>query len=349
MTASQPLEIGLPTRGLCPYCAPMLIRTFLALAAGLSFANAELKFKDGDRVLWLGDSVTANGTHIAYVDAYLRARWPDKNIHFMNLGLPSETACGLSEPHHPWPRPDVHERIDRVIDKLDFDWAVVCYGVNDGIYHPFNELRFTRYTDGITRLVDKLSKGGAKVILVSPAAFDAGSVNPKRLLPDGGGDYGFRTPYVGYNEVMLKYAEWTEDFEGPAELKINITRPVTDAIAARRAVDPKFKTGDGVHPNAEGYLMIAKVLLENFGIPQTEFGTGLDLNNLLSNDLPAPQRKIVDLAQKRNSVLSVSYREHVGHRRPGAPKNPMPLPDALEKSAALEKEIRSTAKELGGQ
>jgi hypothetical protein len=51
----------------------MPIRILLALAASLSFANADLKFKDGDRVLWLGDSVTANGTHIAYVEKEIRS------------------------------------------------------------------------------------------------------------------------------------------------------------------------------------------------------------------------------------------------------------------------------------
>ena len=46
------------------------------------------------------------------------------------------------------------------------------------------------------------------------------------------------------------------------------------------------------------------------------------------------------LALKRHHMLSTSYREHVGHKRPGAPKNPMPLAEALEKAAALEKQIR---------
>ena len=323
------------------------MKLLLLLVAALTLsaaAQAELCFKDGERVLWLGDSVTAAGRHIAYIDAYLQARWPDAEIHFMNAGLSSETASGKSEPHHPWPRPCVHERLDRVIDKLDFDWAVVCYGINDGIYHPYNELLFTAYTDGMTRLVRKLHKAGAKVVLVSPVPFDAGSVNPKILLPDGDGDFGYKTPYRNYNNVMLQFAAWVDDFDGPAAIKVNITNPVTEAIAARRAKEPGFKTGDGVHPNAAGSLLIAKVLLDAFGIPEGELGEGVDLNKLGTPKLTAPQRQIVSLAEKKNALLSVSYREHVGHKRPGAPKNPMPLDHALEKAADLDQQIRKLAR-----
>ncbi len=327
----------------------MFPRALALLCGSLSVAHAELRFKDGDRVLWLGDSVTAAGTHIAYIDAYLRARWPGQDVHFMNLGLASETACGLSEPHHPWPRPDVHERIGRIIDKLEFDWAVVCYGVNDGIYHPFDKGRFEAFKGGVTRLANKLAEGGAKVILVSPIPFDAGSVDPAQLLPAGGGDYGFRTPYRDYNQVMLRYADWVESFGGPAEIKVNITRPVTDAIADRRAREPGFKTGDGVHPNAEGSLLIAKVLLEAFGVPPEEFGEGLDMDKLLSPELPAAGKQIVKLAQNKNRTLSVSYREHVGHKRPGAPKDPLPLAEALSRSAEIDRAMETLATALAGQ
>ena len=37
---------------------------------------------------------------------------PEVGIDIVNLGLGSETVSGLSEPDHPYPRPDLHERID---------------------------------------------------------------------------------------------------------------------------------------------------------------------------------------------------------------------------------------------
>ncbi len=327
---------------------PPTLRTLpLLCALGLAAqtpttARADLCFRPGERVLWLGDSVTAGGRHIAYIDAYLRARWPDADIHFMNCGLASETASGLSEAHHPWPRPCVHERLDRVIEKLEFDWAVVCYGINDGIYAPFSDENFAAYRDGMSRAVEQLHAAGAKVILLSPMPFDAPSVGGK-LLPAGGGDYGFKTPFAGYNDVMLRYAGWVRDYGGPAELKVDITTPVTDAIAARRAADPGFDTGDGVHPNPEGSHLIAKVLLESFGVPRAEFAEGLDFGRLLEPDLPDAQREIVALALQRDATLAVAYREHVGHKRPGAPENPPSLEGALAAAEGIEAAIRKLA------
>ena len=299
----------------------------LTLALTLQLAStygADRFLKDGQRILWLGDSVTANGTHIGLIDAYLLAQNPDLHITNMPCGLPSETACGLSEPLHPWPRPNVHERLDRAIQKLDFDVAVICYGVNDGIYYPFSEERFKTYQEGMTKLIDKLKANGAKIVALTPAPFDAGSFPQAKLLPEGEKEYGYTKVYKGYNEVMKRYAKWV--MEQDVDLAIDITNPLTAAIAEKRRADPQFKSGDGVHPNAGGYAMLAKIILDGLG------ENGADLDQVTA------EKKA--LALKKHHLLATSYREHVGHKRPGAPKNPMPLPEALEKAAALEKQIR---------
>ena len=281
--------------------------------------------EDGQRILWLGDSVTANGTHIGLIDAYLMTQMPGLKITNMPCGLPSETACGLSEPLHPWPRPNVHERLDRAIEKLDFDVAVVCYGVNDGIYYPFSEERFNTYQQGMSKLIEKLKASGATVIALTPAPFDAGSFPKDKLLPAGAKEYGYTKVYQDYNEVMKRYAQWVLE-ESPADLKIDITNPLTAAIAEKRQADPSFKSGDGVHPNNETYAMLAEIILRGLGT------VGADLG-----DVPEDKKK---LALKRHHMLGTSYREHVGHKRPGAPKNPMPLAEALEHAKTLEKQIR---------
>ena len=286
---------------------------------------SEFAIEDGQRVLWLGDSVTANGTHIGLIDAYLLTQHPELHITNMPCGLSSETACGLSEPLHPWPRPDVHERLDRAIAKLEFDVAIVCYGVNDGIYYPFSEERFKTYQDGMSRLIGKLKASGAKVIALTPAPFDAGSFPQDKLLPEGAEEYGFTKVYKDYNEVMKRYAKWVVE-ESSADQTIDITNTLTEAIAERRKKDPTFKSGDGVHPNDAGYAMLAEIILRGLG------DRGADLARIVE------EKKV--LALKRQSMLGTSYREHVGHKRPGAPENPMPLEEALKKADEIEANIR---------
>ena len=104
--------------------------------------DAERFFKRNDRVVFLGDSNTYAGDWIEWLDAWQRKAHPDWKLDVLNLGLSSETTTGLSEPTHPFPRPDVRERLGRVLERTRPNVVVFCYGMNDAIYHPFSEERF---------------------------------------------------------------------------------------------------------------------------------------------------------------------------------------------------------------
>src|SRR5690349_8417029 len=163
---------------------PRFLLALAALAAAPALAPAEEKFflRDGQRVLFLGDSNTYAGHYVSYLDAYLRTRFPGQKFELINLGLPSETVSGLSEPDHPYPRPDVHERLDRALARTKPDVVVACYGMNDGIYYPFSEERFRKYQDGMRRLIDRVKASGAAVVLMTTPPFDPQPVRDK-LLP----------------------------------------------------------------------------------------------------------------------------------------------------------------------
>ena len=52
--------------------------------------------------------------------------------------------------------------LDRVLARTKPDVVVLCYGMNDGIYYPFSEERFKKYQDGMTDVIDRVTKAGAK-------------------------------------------------------------------------------------------------------------------------------------------------------------------------------------------
>ena len=97
----------------------------------------------------------------------MRRAHPGSRFDFINVGLPSETASGLSEPDHPYPRPTVHERLDRILAKTKPDVVFACYGMNDGIYYPFSKERFKKYDEGLNVLIDKVKKAGGLVAEVA--------------------------------------------------------------------------------------------------------------------------------------------------------------------------------------
>jgi lysophospholipase L1-like esterase len=125
-------------------------RAILALVLLLSscdhlFSAATNGVPDARRIVFLGDSITYSGLYVDYIEAVLLTQFPNRDIELINIGLPSETVSGLSEPGHAggaFPRPNLHERLDRVLQKLKPDLVLACYGMNDGIYYPFGEERF---------------------------------------------------------------------------------------------------------------------------------------------------------------------------------------------------------------
>ena len=130
-------------------------------------------------VLVLGDSITWAGAWVVSVEAWFRMTHPKASTEFINLGLPSETVSGLSEPGHAggsFPRPDLHERLQRALDKIHPDLVVACYGMNDGIYFPWSEDRGKRHFDGIQRLRDAVAAAGASSRAVGAGARAPGVV-----------------------------------------------------------------------------------------------------------------------------------------------------------------------------
>ena len=85
---------------------PLRSILFLLVVCSNLSASAEQprKIRSGETVLFLGDSITHSGGYIVELEARLRSLHPDKEFTLINLGLPSETCSGLSEPAHPFPR-----------------------------------------------------------------------------------------------------------------------------------------------------------------------------------------------------------------------------------------------------
>lgn len=309
---------------------------FLSGLAALVFLSpaAFAEPPQAKRIVFLGDSITQAGRYIEIVEAALVAQYPDANKTLIPLGLSSETVSGLSEPGHAggqFPRPDLHERLDRVLAKAKPDLIVACYGMNDGIYHPLDAERTKAFQDGMTKLHDKAIKAGAKIIHITPPVFDPLPIKA-RVLPAGREKY--EQPFEGYNGVLDAYSKWLLDMRAERKwVVLDLHGPMNDTIAAKRKTDPQFTFAkDGVHPSAEGQLFIARVLLDAWGLKVKADGTPDRANGAA----------ILALVQKKHAILRPAWLGHVGHKRPGIAKG-LPLEEAEQQVAALDANIRKLA------
>lgn len=194
--------------------------------------DALSQLRSANRIVFLGDSITYSGQYIETIEAYFVTRFPERRIEFLNLGLPSETVSGLSEEGHAagkFPRPELRERLGRVLEKAKPDLVFACYGMNDGIYLPFNEQRFQEFKDGIFRLREQATAAGAKIIHVTPPTFDEVK----------GGHPGYAATLDHYSDWLLgqRKAGWeVVDLHGPDEPRPRRTPPARAGLFFSRAM-----------------------------------------------------------------------------------------------------------------
>ena len=319
---------------------PCIAAVLLALAAN---AASQPSLDGVKRVIFLGDSITYSGGYVDILEAAARVDHPARAIEFINLGLPSETVSGLSEPGHAggqFPRPTVHERLDRVLAKTKPDLIVACYGMNCGMYYPLSEERFAKYREGIELLRKKAAAAGAKVIHFTPPVFDPVPIKA-RLLPAGLAEY--KQPFEGYNTVLDRYSEWLLQQRAQGWLVFDTHFPMAKFLADARATDPAFKlAGDGVHINATGHWLIAREVLRAFDAPAEKLAEAKDGAAFLAAIHPRGA-ELLKLIAQRQAVMKDAWLSECGHLRPGM-KRGLPVAEAQAKWAELEKQIAEVAK-----
>jgi lysophospholipase L1-like esterase len=201
----------------------------------------------------------------------------DDAFEFLNLGLPSETVSGLSEPghaHDSFPRPNLHDRLERLLQVTKPDLVIACYGMNDGIYYPFDPKKFERYQRGVHLLRDRVLKSKARLILITPPTFDPTPIE-NRTLPGGLSEY--RQPYIGYNDVLDRYSEWLLDQRTNGWTVIDVHFAMNGYLRQQRAKDPAFTlASDGVHLDDTGHWLMAQAILYGLKVPTIDSSATVD-------------------------------------------------------------------------
>lgn len=303
-----------------------LLFVLVSLHAGLSYADEPISPK-GKRVLFLGDSITHAGGYVAVLETAMRLQDPTVKLEFLNVGLPSETVSGLSEPGHAggaFPRPDLHERLGRVLEQVKPELVIACYGMNDGIYYPLGDDRFQSFKNGMERLHAAVEKSGAKIIHLTPAFFDALPIKD-RLLPAGRDEY--RQPYEGYDEVLTAYAKWLLSKQSEGWVVLDVHEAMKSTVLKQRESNPTFTfAGDGVHPNFEGQLVIAEPLAGYWKV---------DLGLIQANP---HGKQLLDLVSKKQNLQKLAWLTATKHVRPGIPAGLL-LDEAAKEAEKVNQQI----------
>ncbi len=278
-------------------------------------------------IVFLGDSITFGGGYVAGFDAWLLTQKLEPAPRVINAGLASETVSGLSEEGHAdgrFPRPDLAERLDRVLALTRPDLVFACYGINCGIYEPLDEERFRRYREGIEQLKRKVEAAGGTLVLVTPPSYD---------------DQRKKGPF-SYNAVLDHYADWLLARRTDGWLVVDLHGPMTAELARRRQADPDFTfQPDAVHPNDEGHWFMARQLIRWFGDAEAAAAESPEAILEAQGFSPGAMK----LIRQRMAVLRDAYVAAAGHKRPGV-RAGLPVPEGLDKARELSAQIRELAR-----
>jgi lysophospholipase L1-like esterase len=206
---------------------------------------AAMDLKDGDTVVFLGDSITHQCLYTQYVEDYFYTRYPKMHIHFHNAGVGGDRAK------------DALTRFDEDVAAYKPKYVTILLGMNDGTYRDFDKATFDTYQQDMSTLLDKIAAIGATAIPITPTMFDS------RAKVLRGDNQEPRNTY--YNGVLSLYGSWLREQAQNRGLGfVDMWSPLNDLTMDARKKTPDFTMiPDGVHPAAEGQVVMAVSIIQD--------------------------------------------------------------------------------------
>src|ERR1041385_6511560 len=238
------------------------MRYFVLLVLAISaFAQPRFALRDGDRVVFYGDSITDQRLYTTFAETYVVTRFPRMNVAFVHSGWGGDRVTGGGGG-------PVDVRLWRDVLPYKPTVMTVMLGMNDGRYRAYDQAIFDEFATGYKHLVDSVKRSfpGIRVTVIVPSPYDDVTRAP--------------TFEGGYNKVLLRYGEFLKDLAareklGVADLNTSVVAALqkantADAAAAARIVP------DRVHPGPGGHLLMAQALLKAWNAPAVVSSVELD-------------------------------------------------------------------------
>lgn len=204
-----------------------------------------LQLLDGDRVVFLGDTLIERASRDDVWEAMLTARSPDRHITFRNLGWSADTPGGDARAGFGTVE-DGYQQLKAHVQECRPTVIFICYGSASSFD---GEAGLPRFEAGLQRLIDDLLVTKAELVLVSPLRHE---YLPKPL-PDP----------VQHNRDLERYTGLIQQVATQRKLPFV---DLFDGVIGTSMVQPgQSLTDNGLHLRARGYMKLAQVFQERLG------------------------------------------------------------------------------------
>ena len=238
----------------------------LLLSFGCALVSAQqftdhFALKDGETVVFYGDSITEQKLYTTDIELYTLTRFPARDVHFINSGVGGDKVSGgWAGPIDLRLRRDVYEHHPNVV--------TIMLGMNDGYYRPMDDGILSTYSDGYRHMVEQIQSKlpAVRLTLIKPSPFDDITRKPQWE--------------PGYNTIMVKMGDFiTQLAEEKHAQVVDMNTPVADALTKAKALDAVMATtlvNDRVHPGAGVHWLMAEAVLKGWDAPSLVTAVTID-------------------------------------------------------------------------
>lgn len=200
--------------------------------------------KAGDRIVFLGDSITAGGAkpphgYIAVIQESLNTKHPDLKIECIGAGVSGNKV------------PNLQARVEKDVVAKKPTIVFIYIGIND-VWHgekdPAKGTAPDTFEAGLKEVIGKITANGARVILCTPTV-----IGEKK----NGGN--------ALDAKLDQYSDISRRIAKELDLQLcDLRKAFIDHLSVHNADDNErgVLTGDRVHLNKEGNALVAETMLK---------------------------------------------------------------------------------------
>jgi len=224
----------------------------LVLALSSTAAAQDFSLKNGDTVVFYGDSITDQRLYTTFAETYVLTRFPALRVNFVHSGWGGDRVSGGGGG-------PIDVRLRRDVIAYRPTVMTIMLGMNDGRYRAFDEAIFREYSSGYEKIIRdiKAALPDVRITAIEPSPYDDATRPP--------------TFAGGYNAVLVRYSQFVKDLAerehlAVADLNAPVVAMLEKAHAQNAALSEKI-IPDRVHPGPGGHLIMAGALLKSWNAP----------------------------------------------------------------------------------
>jgi len=263
----------------------------LALAMGATLRAQQFALKDGDTVVFYGDSITAQRLYTRDVEEFVLTRYPQMHIRFVNAGVPGDTVNGGYAG-------TMQERVRRDVAPYQPTMITVMLGMNDGGWGYGDAQTEPAFQKGFRAVLDELHKAApdAALTIISPTPYDE--------ITHG-------TEFPGYSRVIDKFADDVSaigaELEASGQKNIataDFHHRMTNALERANSKFPALAPlmiPDRIHPAPAGHWIMAAALMSAWHVDPIV--SSLELNADNASVIAKARTTVSDLKRTENGLM----------------------------------------------